>query len=330
MGGSSWNDDFYRDRDAHRKATGTPTFKHDDDIRTGKAAPKAHDKLNPKGVTREARDSDAHPDSVPVAVFFDNTGSMGTVPRVLQTKLPQLMGILLRKGFIKDPQILFGAINDFFAGSTAPLQVGQFESGIEMDDDLTNLYLEGGGGGQDMESYEAALYFMAKHVVTDAWEKRRRKGYLFIIGDEKPFPNLTRSECSTIFGDDIEADIPIKKLVEQVDERFHIFYLFPKGSTYWSDPHTYEYWKTLINAERCIKVEDPANVCETIGGIIGLIEGTADPTALDKDLVDAGVVAATAKAVYASLDPLAKSALVKVGTGNLPEKKERSSAVERL
>ena len=35
------------------------------------------------------------------------TGSMGGVPRKLQTKLPELFGLLLRKDYCTDPQLLF-------------------------------------------------------------------------------------------------------------------------------------------------------------------------------------------------------------------------------
>ena len=77
------------------------------------------------------------------------------MPRVLQTKLPQLLGLLLRKGYASDPQIMFGAIGDATC-DRVPLQVGQFESDNRMDDDLGRIVLEGGGGGQMTESYELA------------------------------------------------------------------------------------------------------------------------------------------------------------------------------
>jgi hypothetical protein len=59
-----------------------------------------HPALNPYGVgVRESRDSAEHPASLAIAVLFDATGSMGAVPRKLQAKLPQLLGLLLRKGY---------------------------------------------------------------------------------------------------------------------------------------------------------------------------------------------------------------------------------------
>jgi hypothetical protein len=177
MGGSYWNDDFYKDRQAAKQATHTPTFAYDHAVKTGKVAAKAHDKMSPKGVTRESRDSAAHPNSVAIAFFFDVTGSMGGIPVDLQKQLPNLMG-MLNKGVVADPQILFGAVGDYHSDRVA-LQVGQFESGVEMDDDLTRVFIEGGGGGQrpPRESYQLALYFAARHTSIDCFEKRQKKGY---------------------------------------------------------------------------------------------------------------------------------------------------------
>ena len=148
--------------------------------------------MDPRDVrVRESRDSDAHPESHAVAVLFDVTGSMQGVPRILQANLPKLMGLLIRKGYLDHPQILIGAIGDATCDA-APLQVGQFESGIEIEEDLGKLYLEGGGGGHITESYELAMYFMARHTAIDCFEKRGRRGYLFVIGDEIPYPQVKR------------------------------------------------------------------------------------------------------------------------------------------
>src|SRR5439155_8956225 len=124
---------------------------------------------------RESRDSAEHPDSLAIAVLFDVTGSMGLVPRALQAKLPQLLGLLLRNGYATDPQIMFGAIRDATC-HRAPLQIGQFESDNRMDDDLGRICIERGGGGQMTESYELALYFMARHTAIDCHDRRGRRG----------------------------------------------------------------------------------------------------------------------------------------------------------
>ncbi|MCA9968198.1 MAG: hypothetical protein KC423_28325, partial [Anaerolineales bacterium] len=99
MGYSNWSDTAYKSRQNFRQKTNQSAFTYDQQVRaTGKVA--AHPQMNPAGVVRESRDSDSHPDSVAIGVLFDVTGSMGVVPRVLQTKLGSLMRLLVQKGYL--------------------------------------------------------------------------------------------------------------------------------------------------------------------------------------------------------------------------------------
>jgi hypothetical protein len=329
MGSSSYSDDFYHDRAKARAASGAPTFAHDHAVRVGTAASSLHDKLNIRGKIREARDSDAHPESTPIGVIFDVTGSMADVPRVMQGKLPNLMGLLLRKGYIKDPQVLFGSIGDYFSDST-PLQIGQFESGIEMDDDITNIYLEGGGGGTYEESYQNAMYFFAHRTACDAWEKRGKKGYLFLIGDEMPYSRSTKAELAKLIGD-AQEDVSLEQIVEAVLEKWTVFFIIPKGTSHYSDPKLRERWSSLLGPQNVIMLEEPEAVCETIGVAIGLCEGTTTADGMHADLKDVGASGSIVSATTRGLDALAKStALARTGTGSLPEKTSRSSTTERL
>jgi hypothetical protein len=328
MGGSSYSDDHYHSRTADRAARGVPTFDHTAKVKSGAVAAKVHDKLNPKGVTRESRDSDAHPLSVPIGVLFDVTGSMGGVPVTLQAKIPSLMSLLLRKGYIQDPQILFGAIGDYFADHAA-LQVGQFESGLEMDDDLTKLWLEGGGGGTAQESYQNAFYFFARHTVSDAWEKRGRKGYLFVIGDEQTYLQSKKDEIAAIFGDTVQHDISTKDLIAECQERYHVFFLTPGHTSY---GHKFKsHWADLIGPQNVISLDEPDAVCETIGVAIGLVEGTTDLHTMGDDLASSGASAAVTTAVTTGLGELAKStALAVAGSGSLPESLAKSDKSARV
>src|SRR5436190_17184650 len=234
MGGTRWSDDHYKDRARRRAVAGKDAFEHDHAIKSGQADRKVHDKMNPRGVkVRESRDSDAHPESRAVGVLFDVTGSMRTVPRILQENLPRLMGLLIRRGFLEHPQILIGAIGDATC-DTAPLQVGQFESGIEIEEDLGKLFLEGGGGGHITESYELALYFMARHTALDCREKRGQRGYLFLIGDEIPYKAVKRVEVARVIGDTLQADLPIEEVLESLRQRFDVYYVIPKMTHHWN------------------------------------------------------------------------------------------------
>lgn len=331
MGSSHYSDDFYRDRVADRAASGRATFAYDADIRAGKVKAGVHATLDIKNKIREARDSKEHPNSTPIGVIFDQTGSMAGVPIVMQENLPKLMGLLLRKGYIEDPQILFGAIGDYHAREKAPLQIGQFESGIEMDDNITNIFLEKGGGGTYEESYQNAMYFMAHRTSCDAFEKRGKKGYLFLIGDEKPYAKTSERELRDLIADDIKGGASIEEIVAAVQEKWEVFFIIPAGTSHYNDPELVDRWAGLIGAQHVMKIEHPEAICETIGLTIGICEGTAgeDHAADLKDVGASARVVSTATAATGAI--AADRALAKVGTGgSLPAKKGRSAATEQL
>lgn len=322
MGGSSYSDDFYTARNADRTARGAATFEHHDDVLKGRVVAKVHDNLNIHGKVRESRDSDAHPESLAIAVLFDVTGSMAGVPRVVQQKIPALMGLLLRKGYVEHPQVLFGAIGDVTAGDQYPIQIGQFESGAEMDDDLTKVILEGGGGGGYEESYQLGLYFAARKSSIDCFEKRGRKGYLFLMGDEKAYKVARKSEIATIFGDTVQGDVPTTDLVREAQEKYHVFFIVPGGTTHYGDEVLVGFWKNLIGAQNVLLLPDPAGVAELVATTIGINEGTADLDAVGDHLRSAGADGRLVDAVSSAVAPLAGSvALARVGDGDLPSGK---------
>ncbi|MET7423210.1 hypothetical protein [Dactylosporangium sp. NPDC005555] len=302
MGSGIWSTDVYDAADRYRRATGASAFAYSDS-----GARTVHSALDPKGVgKRESRDSDEHPDSVAIAVMFDVTGSMGSVPRVLQQKLPQLLGLLLRKGYVKDPQILFGAIGDATC-DRVPLQVGQFESDNRLDEDLGRFVLEGGGGGQMTESYELAMYFMARHTDIDCWTKRGKRGYLFIIGDEQAYSRVKPNEVRDVIGDNLGEPIGLRAIVDEVRRMYDTYYILPAGSSYAGNTTILDFWKDLLG-QNVISLDDLDAVCETIALTVGLGEDSID---LDEGLEDLREVGSAATATVGK-------ALARIGGGRAP------------
>ena len=190
---------------------------------------KAHKGMNPNGVVfRESCDSDVHPNAIPVQLYLDVTGSMGHIPHdLIKTGLPNLMGTLTQNG-VPDVALMFGAIGDHEC-DREPLQVAQFESGdAELDMWLTRTYLESGGGGNAGESYLLAWYFAANHIKTDAWDKRKQKGFVFTVGDEPTLENLPASAVKGIMGDSAiaEGSMTADSLLAQAQKRNHVFHIF--------------------------------------------------------------------------------------------------------
>ena len=109
--------------------------------------------LDPKGVVRECLDSEEHPNTIPVILALDVTGSMGTAAKVCAAKLDDIMTSLY--GEVKDVEFMMMGIGDL-AFDNAPIQVSQFESDIRILDQTAKIWFEGGGGTNEWESYTAA------------------------------------------------------------------------------------------------------------------------------------------------------------------------------
>ncbi len=303
MGYSNWSDDAFSSRQRKRAATNTTAFTYDADVRrSGKYV--VHPQMNPHQITRESRDSAAHPTSLAIGVLFDVTGSMGTVPRVMQTKLGALMRTLVQHGYVEHPQVLFGAIGDAYT-DRVPLQIGQFESGLEMDDDLGKIVIEGGGGGQVYESYELGMYFFARHTTIDCYEKRGKKGYLFTIGDENPYDRIRREQVANLIGDTLERDIPIAQVVKELHRTYEHFHIIPTNTSHGRNPAIQQNWQKLLG-ERVLLLEDENAVTETIALAIALNEGTLDNLYDGVDvLTGAGHDAGAARSAGTALAPYA-------------------------
>lgn len=349
MGGGTWDTGSYVSASSARKAAGIDDFDYDKKVKTGRASG-IHALLDPKTVAgptsplagqvvRESRDGPDHPESVPIAAFFDVTGSMGGIPVVLQKKLAKLMDVVIAKAGVKDPQILVGAIGDASPGyghkdmtDRYPFQVGQFESDNRFDEALRAIILEGGGGGQVMESYGLAYFFAAYLTATDSWEKRGKKGYLITMGDEMPWPTIPEDQVEKIFGEEVRArvfgkkpegrekprELRIEDVLSVAQERWEIFHLFSMDGSYPNEKRIHDRWRELLG-ERFVKVEDSSLICEIIAGLIHMLESAAD---VDKVVADIGVTGAAGRAVKNALVPVAGSrAPAHLAKGKVPARK---------
>lgn len=263
-----------------------------------------HPLMDPKGVhLRESRDSAEHPNTLSIAFALDVTGSMGDIPDLLaRRELPKFMQLLLDCG-IADPQLLFVAIGDAASGDRAPLQVGQFESTAElMDRWLTWSFLEGGGGSFGHESYELALYFLAQHTELDSWVKRRKRGYVFMTGDEKPYPAVSKHQIDTLISERLDEDVPVEAAVAAVQETYEPFFLIPDARR---RQHCERTWRDLLG-DHVLCLERPADTCYAAAGAIALTEKlVTDLDALAALLSRAGAPGDQVGSVVRALTPYA-------------------------
>lgn len=246
--------------------------KSTDEIYTSRGMDKS---LDPKGVVvRESRDSVDNPESTPLIVGIDVTGSMGMLADVIAREgLGTLFeGVIDRKP-ISDPHVMFMAIGDANY-DRAPLQVSQFEADKRIIEQLALIYLEHGGGGNQFESYNLPWYFAANHTVHDSMEKRGKRGYLFTVGDEEAPKALTPDQIQQFIGDSIqvpEAPLDSLQAAQRVYDVFHIIVEEGSHARYNLDA-VVDSWTELLG-QRVIRLSDHKKLAETIVSAIEVAEG---------------------------------------------------------
>lgn len=181
--------------------------------------------LNPYKVVRECCDSEEHPNTIPVILALDVTGSMGGAAVEVAKKLNVVMTKLYKE--VSDVEFLIMGIGDL-AYDSCPIQASQFESDIRIAEQLDKIYFEGHGGGNGFESYTAAWYFGLYHTKLDCW-KRGNKGIIITMGDEalNPYLPMNGKRCGLIAstGDNLESDVETKDLYDNVIKKFDVYHL---------------------------------------------------------------------------------------------------------
>lgn len=228
MGYGTWTASSYSDYTTKSRGLSADEFAASKDFTaqtmyTSRHLPK---ELNPENVTRECCDSDEHPDTFPVILALDVTGSMGGAAMKVAQKLNEIMTNLYEDNGVKDIEFCVMGIGDL-AYDTAPIQISQFESDIRIAEQLDKVYFEAGGGGNKYESYTAAWYMGARHCSLDCW-KRGKKGIIITMGDELPNPYLPRAQLTRVTGDKLQDDINTPDLLQEVKEKFNVYHISVK------------------------------------------------------------------------------------------------------
>lgn len=288
MGGGTWSKDVY-DRVTTKKVSAGTTFGYTTASRS-RGIYEAHDDLKVLGrdglpFTRESRDSDEHPESTPIIVGFDVTGSMGENPAILQRELKGLFGMLVRGDVVSDPQVAIAAYGDT-EYDRVPVQFSQFESDNRIDDNLDNVFIERGGGGNNGEMSTALAWYVANHVVTDAWERRGKRGYLFLIGDESAL-SVSRSESHEFLGEQQPCEITPEMAFSAVRERWDTYFLLVDNyaAQYQDSRRKYN---ALLGEDHVITLETTESAPAVIASVIGIVEQTVSTDSLTTDLAEAG------------------------------------------
>lgn len=260
------------DAKAYRSYASTTVGKSTDEIYTSRGMNK---NLDPKGVkVRESRDSTDNPESTPLIVALDVTGSMGIIADNLAREgIGTLFKEILSRKPITDPHLMFMAVGDANY-DRAPLQVSQFEADNRIVEQLTQIFLEYGGGGNRFESYNLPWYFAANHTITDSLIKRGKRGYLFTIGDEEAPRNLTADQIEKITGDTPERVGSSAEMLREAQRGWDVFHVIIKEGDYAKQyfNEVARSWTQLLG-QHVIALDDYTKISETIVSAIEVAEG---------------------------------------------------------
>lgn len=276
MGGGSWTTSaFVNYSHATNKSVsmdGTLTASSHQEIFKTKNLDPA---LNPKNVIRECCDSAEHPNTVPVILALDVTGSMGQAAVEVAKKLNTIMTKLYDE--VKDVEFMIMGIGDL-AYDYHPIQASQFESDIRIAEQLDKVFFEFHGGGNSYESYTAAWYFGLKHTKLDCW-KRGKKGIIITMGDERlnPYLPIHGRHCglASATGDSLQDDIETKDLYKDVVEKFDVYHLNVEHGYNGDKDNIEKSFKEYMDEKHFRNVNLDSIVNEIVDIVVSAANGTA-------------------------------------------------------
>jgi|SRR3989344_965662 len=209
----------------------------------------------------------------PLVYNFDETGSMGNLPKIIWDKWPGIVGQIVARKYLPDPEMSVSATGDI-RSDDSPLQICDFSPLRNLDKWLKRIHFEGNGGGQGSESYEMNAYFYA--YLCDM-PKAENPIYL-MTGDEACVPQLYSRDLVEHFGGKHEGttarDVYKDLLVKFKDNVFRVQRAYrSEGREGWTQKSIVEQWESLIGAERVIHLPEDLAIGDVTLGIYAIVSG---------------------------------------------------------
>jgi hypothetical protein len=112
------------------------------------------------------------------------------------------------------------------------------------------------------------------HTSIDCFEKRKKKGYLFTLGDENCPESLLSREIEKFLGENPERDFTAAELLAMVEKQYHVFHIvIEEGNNARRDlPGVLKSWCDVLG-QRVISLSDHTKLAEVIVSTIQVVEG---------------------------------------------------------
>lgn len=207
----------------------------------------------------------------PLVYGFDVTGSMGNLPKIIYDKWPGIVGQIIARKYLPDPQMSLAAIGDIVSDS-APLQMADFSALRNLDRYFKRIYIEGNGGGQGVESYEMTAYYYA--YLCDM--PNAENPICLFTGDEGFREELYADDLREHFGGE-HKDTTAKKVFEDLIKKFkgNVFLIHRYYSSNGSDESIVSTWRRVLGQQRIIFLpqDDDLAIGDITLGLYAIVSG---------------------------------------------------------
>lgn len=261
-GGGSYYD---RDVTATRKTSGTRGYSADAErMLSQKAMDPA---LLPKGWRLEcvARN--------PLVYSFDVTGSMGRLPKIIWDKWPGIVGQIMARNYLPDPEMSIAAVGDI-RSDDSPLQVCDFDSLRNLDRWLKRIHFEGNGGGHGSESYEMIAYYYLHYFDMPNVELP----IFLMTGDEACVDKLYADDLKKHFGGNHE-NTTAKEVFGALLKKFkgNVFRIHrpydSRNHEGWNNGMIVQQWERLLGKDHVIHLPDDRAIGDITLGLYAIVSG---------------------------------------------------------
>lgn len=213
--------------------------------------------LNPKGkkITSNSKN--------PIIIALDVTGSNKNFARLVYDKLPMFYGEIEDKKYLDDFDICICAVGDA-KYDDYPIQIGTPAKGLEIDSWLEKVVLEGGGGGNDTESYE----IMAHYLANNCEFRDDAHPIVFFIADESAAKKVSKKECEKLGIECLEDYNPWDKLNEKFNNN-----VFVMLNRYCGDEFIKRFtesWQEVLPNQHTIRIPEEKAIIDLMLGILAI------------------------------------------------------------
>ena len=260
---STWNNPGTYDYGSARRAYVDPSAPTDPRVYNKSIREPNMKLVNPYGKTIRSGSKN------PIIVGIDCTGSMAAWPAEIFDRLPLFCQSLAK--YRPDVEISFSVIGDAYSDAF-PLQTADFAKGPALDEILNAFYPEGGGGGQNRETYELWAYYMLNHAETPNAESP----FMIVMGDEAFYDTVNASQISHYTGDSAKEDLDSRSVWNLLKQRYNLFLLHKPYVADSDDADVLACWYEVLGQEHVVKLPSKERAVDVAMGLIARSWGHLD------------------------------------------------------